>query len=408
MRLKISGGCLVLYLTLAIGELAAASTTISFVQVADATPQSHVSNVSVSYPRAQNAGDLNMIIVGWNDSSTSVRSVSDSLGNTYQLAVGPLRGTGLTQSIYYAKSIKAGSNTVTVTFNQPAAFPDLRILEYKGLSTTAPLDVSAGSHGKSGGNTLVSSGSAGTSSPNELIIGAGITNGGFSKAGGLFTSEVITRDGDIAENEIVSARGTYAATASLGNYGAQNWVMQMVAWKAGPSTGGGAPTVGSVSPNSGSSNGGSTVTITGNNFASGSSVTFGGTSASKVTVVNSSSITATIPAHAAGLVNVVVSDSNGSGTLSNGFTYTAPGGVQHKVVLSWHASSSANITNYNVYRSTISGGYYGLIGTTAGILSYTDQTVSSGKTYYYVTTAVDKQGVQSSYSHQVIATVPSP
>ena len=61
--------------------------------------------------------------------------------------------------------------------------------------------------------------------------------------------------------------------------------------------------------------GGTAVTITGTNFASGATVTFGGTAATSVIVTNSTTITATTPAHAAGAVAVTVTNSNGlSGT----------------------------------------------------------------------------------------------
>ena len=72
-----------------------------------------------------------------------------------------------------------------------------------------------------------------------------------------------------------------------------------------------------------------------------------------------------------------------------------PTPIQHTVTLTWQASSSANVTGYNVYRSTISGGYYGLVGSAAESLSYADQTVESGTTYYYVTTAVNAEGEES-------------
>jgi hypothetical protein len=204
---------------------------IGFAQVASATPQSPVASVKVTYPQAQTAGDVNLVVVGWDDTSATVQSVTDSLGNTYALAVGPVKGTALTQSIYYAKNILAGSNSITVTFSQAATYPDVRILEYKGLSTTAPLDVTAGASGTSGSNVVVSSGSVTTTSASDLIFGAGTTSGGFSKAGTPFKAEVITANGDIAEDEVVSATGSYGATASLGAYGSQNWVMQMVALK---------------------------------------------------------------------------------------------------------------------------------------------------------------------------------
>jgi hypothetical protein len=292
---------------------------------------------------------------------------------------------------------------VTVKFNQAAAYPDVRILEYSGVDPSSPLDVTAAATGK---GTSASSGSATTTSANELIFGAGNSFDRFTAPGSGWVQRILNVYGNIAEDKIVRSRGSYAATATNST---GSWVMQMVALKARSSGGvGSAPSVSSVSPSSGSSSGGTAVTITGSNFVAGAAVTFGGTAASNVSVVNSTSITATVPAHAAGAVNVVVSDNKGNGTLTNGFTYTAAPPIQHAVALSWTASSSANIQSYNVYRSTISGGYYGLIGSIVGSLAYTDNTVKSGTTYYYVTTAVSNQGQESGYSNQAVAIVPSP
>ena len=118
-----------------------AAVAISFAQVAAATPQSSTATVPVTFPGAQTVGDLNIVVVGWNDTTAAVQSVKDSAGNTYNLAIGPTSGTALQQSIYYAANIVGGSNTVTVTFNQAAAYPDIRILEYRGVTT---LDAKAG------------------------------------------------------------------------------------------------------------------------------------------------------------------------------------------------------------------------------------------------------------------------
>lgn len=43
-----------------------------------------------------------------------------------------------------------------------------------------------------------------------------------------------------------------------------------------------------------------------------------------------------------------------------------------------------------------------------GRITVVDNTVVSGTTYYYVTTAVDSAGVESAFSSQVIATIPVP
>src|SRR5205814_2460657 len=84
-----------------------------------------------------------------------------------------------------------------------------------------------------------------------------------------------------------------------------------------------APTVSAILPNSGTAAGGTAVTITGTNFLAGATVSLGGTAATGVTVVNSTSITATTAPHAAGAVNVVITNTDAqSGTLTNGYTYT--------------------------------------------------------------------------------------
>src|ERR1039458_3449312 len=138
----------------------------TFVQRNYATPQSSTATVPVAYTGAQTLGDLNVVVVGWNDTTSTVQSVKDSAGNAYSLAIGPTSGTASQQSIYYAANIASGSNTVTVTFNQAAEYPDVRILEYRGVSV---LDVTAGA---SGNSASANSGAATTTSANELIFGA--------------------------------------------------------------------------------------------------------------------------------------------------------------------------------------------------------------------------------------------
>ena len=91
------------------------------------------------------------------------------------------------------------------------------------------------------------------------------------------------------------------------------------------STANSAPTVTSISPNSGTINGGTAVTIRGTGFLAGATVKLGGTSATGVSVVNSTTIAATTPAHAAGATSVVVTNTDAkTGTLNNGFTFTGP------------------------------------------------------------------------------------
>ena len=69
----------------------------------------------------------------------------------------------------------------------------------------------------------------------------------------------------------------------------------------------------------------------------------GGTAATSVTVVSSTSITATTAAHAPGIVDVVVTNSDTkSGTLTQGFTYTTASNPAPTVTAISPTSGTAN------------------------------------------------------------------
>jgi fibronectin type 3 domain-containing protein len=60
-----------------------------------------------------------------------------------------------------------------------------------------------------------------------------------------------------------------------------------------------------------------------------------------------------------------------------------------------------------VYRSTTSGSGYAKVNSSlVGGLNYTDSTVQNGLTYYYVTTAVDGSGAESTNSNEAQAIIP--
>jgi hypothetical protein len=81
----------------------------------------------------------------------------------------------------------------------------------------------------------------------------------------------------------------------------------------------------------------------------------------------------------------------------------------HSVALNWTASTSLNVTGYNVYRGTQTGGpYTKLTSTPITGTTYTDLTVVAGQTYYYVTTAADSNNNESVFSNQALAVVPTP
>jgi hypothetical protein len=81
--------------------------------------------------------------------------------------------------------------------------------------------------------------------------------------------------------------------------------------------------------------------------------------------------------------------------------------VQHKVKLAWKASSSKHIVGYNVYRGNRSGGPYKKINDVLDPNTrFTDLTVTAGKKYYYVATAVNSRKRESHHSKQIQVVIP--
>jgi fibronectin type 3 domain-containing protein len=85
-------------------------------------------------------------------------------------------------------------------------------------------------------------------------------------------------------------------------------------------------------------------------------------------------------------------------------TGTGTAAATHSVDLSWNASTTTDVTGYNVYRAV----YTNSCGTLSRINSsptastvYTDSNVSSGTSYCYAATAVDTNNVESGYSNIV-------
>src|SRR5437762_12789123 len=112
------------------------TAAISYVQGNYSCPQSPQTSMAVTYTKAQVAGDINVVVIGWNDATATIGSVTDTAGNQYLRAGNPTIRTAnsaISQSSYYAKHIAhaaASAHAVTVAHSASSAFPDLRILQY--------------------------------------------------------------------------------------------------------------------------------------------------------------------------------------------------------------------------------------------------------------------------------------
>ena len=80
----------------------------------------------------------------------------------------------------------------------------------------------------------------------------------------------------------------------------------------------------------------------------------------------------------------------------------------HKVTLTWRASDSP-VLGYRIYRTTNPNDPPGLVGVTpADTTHFTDVTVQSGRTYFYVVKAFDSANRESAPSKEVSAEIPTP
>jgi hypothetical protein len=188
-------------------------------------------NPTIAFSSNNAAGNLIVFALDWNSQSVIVNSITDTNGNTYVSAAGPVNGQGGLGSwrdqIFYAKNIGGGANTVTVHFSG-AVDSELYLHEYSGADKTSPLDVTASSTGNS---SIADSGSRTTNFPNELVFGYCQSNGESCAQGTNFATRR-TDTGNLSEDMIATSTGSYSASANL--TGVAYWIMSMATFKPAP------------------------------------------------------------------------------------------------------------------------------------------------------------------------------
>jgi fibronectin type 3 domain-containing protein len=405
--------------------------SVRYVQGNYATPQTPQQTVKVTFKAAQAAGNLNVIVVGWNDSTAVVNSVTDTHSNTYNRAIGPSILSGsLSQSIYYAKNIAAAgaaANVVTVNFSAAAVYPDIRILEYTGADPNNPVDVTAA---RSGNSLTSSSGAATTTNPTDLIFGANIVATYTNGPGSGFRQRTITSpDGDIAEDKMVTASGSYSANAPLSSAGP--WIMQMVAFRTpslSPSPGG--DTTPPTAPGSlAAAAGGGQINLswTASSDPDSPSITYhvercqgaGCTSFAQIATPTATTYSDTGLAPGNYSYRVRASDPTGNlssysnvatGTIADTTPPTAPANLAATAVstsqinLTWTASTdNVGVTGYLIERCQGAAcASFAQVATTAST-TLNDTSLAANTSYSYRVRATDAAGNVSSYSNVATA-----
>ena len=194
------------------------------------------SPIGVSFGSNVTSGNLIVVAVSADVDTSTVSSISDTLGNTYARIQQGLRGpdNAVSAELWYAKNVAGGATSVTVTMTGTNAH-FVSINEISGLDQTNPLDQSAINTNPTA--PVWSSGSQTTSSANELVFGFEIGLGGSQGSGFSLIDEAAWNLWWGTEYRVVSSTGSYDAQwpSSQNGYGE----IMMATFRAAGSGGGG-------------------------------------------------------------------------------------------------------------------------------------------------------------------------
>ena len=171
-------------------------------------------------------------------------------------------------------------------------------------------------------------------------------------------------------------------------------------------------TVGTSGTQTGSLNAtGASVTVTGVTVGSSEFAISGLTFPVTIAAGKSAGFTVTFTPQSSGLASTSASFASNATNSPAAATLTGTGvaAPAYSVSLTWVASTSPNITGYNVYRRTGTTGSFTQINPVLNATTaYTDSSVTDGQTYYYETTAVNSSNEESAPSTAVSAKIPAP
>lgn len=311
---------------MAVSHIGATSATL-----ADSSP------LTISLHASAAAGDLAILRLhyegravninspaGW----TVLRNQSTVIGSSY---FGPITW----YRVLTAADIAAGSVTINASYNSSFNFALAGAVSvYRGADTSGPIDAEAGGSYVAGTNPF-SIGPITTNTDDAMLVASVV-----GQLGSSINASSITPPGTMTElldlnTGLPTAARIFALyrhlTTTAGSQGSFSFTLDTLTGGAVPTLiwhliaiKAAVPTVLSVTSNSGPTGGGQTAIIKGTLLTGTSGVTFGGTAATNVTVVDDETVTCTVPAHAAGAVTVAVTATAGSGSLASAYTYTAP------------------------------------------------------------------------------------
>ncbi|MFG2527007.1 IPT/TIG domain-containing protein [Streptomyces sp. NPDC048516] len=199
----------------------------------------------------------------------------------------------------------SGTGTVPVTVTTPGGTSNPLSFFYVGAPFKSGISPVSGV--TAGGNTVT-------------ITGTGLTTATSVNFGAATATPTVVNDGQLTV-AVPAGTGPGPVSVSVTTAGGTNNGLSYTYVDA--------PTLTTLNPNSGPVSGGTVVTLTGTNLSSTQSVTFGATPA-PFTVLSDTTVSVVTPPAADGTpgpVDVTVTTTGGSATLTGGFTYLAGPGI---------------------------------------------------------------------------------
>ena len=375
------------------------------------------------------------IVVG--SKQTQSVTVTNTGGSSVGLTQAAVSGTGFTMSGFSAQTLAAGQSlTLSVGFTANSTGTATGALSLSSTASNSSLSVALSGTGVSSGYltpssaslnfgsiavgssqtqsvTVTNTGGSSVGVTQAAVSGAGFTVSGFSPQT-LAAGQSLTLSVGFTANSAGAASGALSISSN-----ATDSSLSVALSGSGTSAAGqlaaspasvsfGTVTVGSSSNQNGVLTAtGASVTVS-SASSNNSQFTIGGLTL-PVTIASGQSVpfTVTFSPLVSGTVSGSLSFGSNASVSTISETVSGSGqAVQHNVALSWSPSTST-VNGYNVYRGTTSGGPYTRINAALdAVTTYSDGTVQSGQTYYYVTTAVASNGMESTYSNETAAQIP--
>ncbi len=279
-----------------------------------------VTSVTTILPQGLSSGDALVALIGTDTPGTSVTSVSGG-GVTWQRAgSGAQAGNGgLEIWVGFGSAGTSGATSVAASLSG-VANGHLVVAELTGVGG---LDASQASSGSSS----TASGVALAAQPGDVALAAVVSNASAIVVHPQPDWSTFSLSSASSADEWMAGTTTTSPVPSWQLGTSTPWLVVQVDLLAGTVTPPPAPTVSSVSPAGGPSNGGTLVTVSGTGFASGDTVSFGAVAATGVTVTSATVISVNAPA-GSGTVDVRVSGPHGTSgtTVGDRYTYTTQSG----------------------------------------------------------------------------------